>query len=73
MSKTADLKKLAKLYKEFFYEAEYILKKEGTVTLLARDYSMLKEAAEKHKFNINKVHVLNQGKEIFNIVGFKRD
>jgi 23S rRNA G2445 N2-methylase RlmL len=73
MSKTVDLKKLAKLYKEFFYEAEYILKKEGTVTLLTKEYSMLKEAAEKHKFNINKVHVLNQGKEIFNIVEFKRD
>jgi 23S rRNA G2445 N2-methylase RlmL len=73
VSKTSDMKKLGKLYKDLFYQAEYVLKKDGTVTVLTRDYSLLKEAGEKHKFNINKIHALNQGKETFNVIVFKRD
>ncbi len=73
VSKSSDLKKLTKLYNETFYQAEYILKKGGSITLFTRDYSLLKEAANKHKFNINKTYALSQGKDVFNVVEFKRD
>jgi 23S rRNA G2445 N2-methylase RlmL len=71
MSKHKDIKKLNKVYNELFYQADYILKKKGKVVLLVKDDTII-EAAEKHKFKIDKSSLLNQGKDIFKIISFVR-
>jgi putative N6-adenine-specific DNA methylase len=71
MSKHKDLKKLKKTYNELFYQANYVLKKKGSIVLLAKDFELLKEAAKKHKFKLKKFYPLNQGKEVFNVVIFE--
>jgi len=71
-SKNRDNKKTLKIYNEFFYQADYILKKKGQIVLLCKEIAPIKDAAIKHKFNIKKEYTLNQGKEIFNVLVFMR-
>jgi putative N6-adenine-specific DNA methylase len=72
MSKNKDSKKMEKLCNELFYQAEYILKKSGSIVLITNNTVMLEAAANKHKFKIIKDYTLNQGKEIFRVLTFKR-
>ncbi len=66
-------KNLEKTYKELFYQADYILKRKGSITVFIRDYELLENAAKKHNFKIQKKYSLNQGKESFNIITYVRD
>lgn len=70
--KNKDLKKLEKVYNEFFYQANFILKKTGQIIVLARDYVLLETSAKKHKFKISEKYLINQGQEQFNVVIFKK-
>ncbi len=70
-SKNRNEKELLKIYKEFFYQAEYILKPEGNIVVLAKDYTLLEEAAKKHKFKIDKKYMIYQGHEKFYIIKFR--
>lgn len=72
-SKNKEEKKIEKVYNEFFYQADYILKKKGMILLITRDYALLEKAAGNHKFKITSKYTLNQGKEIFNVLSFARD
>lgn len=71
-SKNKDLKKLKKTYNELFYQANYVLKKNGSLTLLVKTYSLLNECAQMHKFKITKKYLINQGKEEFTVLKFCR-
>lgn len=57
---TEDLKKI---YKEFFYQAEYVLKKTGKVCLIITPAvkELINEAAERYKFKLNKEHRIYTG------------
>lgn len=70
VSKHKDIMKLKKTYNELFYQAYFLLKKNGVIVLLTKDRDILIEIAEKHKFKIKKSYLLNQGKEIFNVLKF---
>ena len=72
VSKHKDLKKLGKIYHEFFYQSAYVLKKQGTISVLTRDFKLLEENAKKHKFKITKKYLINQGKDEFNFIIFKQ-
>jgi len=70
MSKHKDINKLKKIYNKLFDQASSILKKKGVIVILSKDKDVLIEIAEKHKFKIMKSYLLNQGKEIFNVLKF---
>jgi len=63
-------KAAAKIYNELFYQADYILKKEGIVTLLLKETSAAEAEAKKYGFNIKSKRKIMQGKEEFNIAVF---
>jgi len=52
ISKHTNLKDIEKLYNEFFYQAEFVLKKKGKMAVIAKSPEELKKAAEKHKFKV---------------------
>jgi putative N6-adenine-specific DNA methylase len=52
LTKRINEKDIEKLYKQLFYQADFILKKEGTVTLITKTESLMKKAAEKYKFKV---------------------
>lgn len=64
-----------KQYKEFFYQAEYILKDNGRILFLIKNdkaMRILKEKAEEYKFKITEEHKLWQGsQEITAVIIFK--
>ena len=70
LSRQASQKDREKLYHEFFYQAEFILKKSGTITLIARDTEPFKAPAEKYKFSIIHERVIYSGKEPLKVVVF---
>ncbi len=72
-SNRKDDKEMLKLYTEFFYQAEFVIKKKGKVVLLTKSNELIEKASKKYKFKINKKYKIYQGQEIFNIVVFKRD
>ena len=65
-------KEIIKVYNEFFYQAEYILKKKGAIIVLTKNPESIVEAAKKHKFKIAKKYTVNQGEELFVILKFSR-
>lgn len=56
-------KEIEKIYKELFYQAEYILKGKGRVILLTRKDELLKKYAEEYKFRPINEKIIMQGKE----------
>jgi 23S rRNA G2445 N2-methylase RlmL len=72
ISRQKDLKILSKLYNELFYQADYILKKTGKIFLLCKEFELLKEAAQKHRFILKEKYSIFQGEDIFNVLVFKR-
>jgi 23S rRNA G2445 N2-methylase RlmL len=70
--KNKEVTKLEKTYDEFFYQADFVLKKKSKLIILAKDYVILEKCAKKHKFKINKKYLLNQGKEQFNVLVFQK-
>ena len=71
-SRETSEKKLAVIFKEFFYTAEFILKKDGKIVLFAKKYTHFLREAQRYNFDLaEKVEVL-QGKETFNILIFQK-
>lgn len=63
-------KEMEKLYKEFFYQADFVLKKKGSITLISRRTEQIKKAASEYKFKLIKEREVWQGQEMFNILLF---
>ena len=60
---------MRKIYREFFYQAEFVLKKEGTISLLLlRGFEMLEQEAKTYKFSITNKHPVWLGKEEWKLV-----
>ena len=69
-SKMVDIKEIEKVYRDFFYNAEHILKKKGIITLLSRkeeESNLFKKFAEEFNFkllNTKELQLTNQKSEI---------
>jgi len=68
VSRQQDPKSIQKLYKEFYYQAEYVVK--DSITLIADDDCALKENLE--NFKIEEEHEIMQGAKLMNILRLKR-
>ena len=62
---------LDKIYNEFFYQSEYILKKNGSVALISRIPDFVKKYAEKHNFFVVREKEVFSGEQMLNIIIFK--
>lgn len=69
ISKNANLDKI---YNEFFYQAEYILKNNGTIALVSRISDFVKKHAEKHNFIIAKEKDVWSGEQLLKLMVFKK-
>ena len=63
---------LDKLYNEFFYQCEYILKRAGTVALISRMPDFVKKHAKNHNFAIAKEKDVWSGEQLLKIMLFKK-
>ncbi len=56
-----DIAQLNKEYNEFFYQAEYILKKEGRICLICNTPEVVERHAQAYKFKLGKKQEIMQG------------
>ena len=64
---------LDKIYHEFFYQAEYILKNEGRIAVISVIPDFLKKHAEKHNFVVDKEKDVWSGEQKLKILIFKKN
>ena len=62
---------LERIYNEFFYQSRYILKKDGSISVIARLPELLKRHAERHDFSVAKEKQIWSGQQKLMIVVFK--
>lgn len=72
ISKYSNVKELEKMYNEFFYQAEYILKDDGIVAVLANSSDGFLKACENNKFQMISENQVWQGKHKFSLMIFKK-
>ncbi|HIH26187.1 hypothetical protein J4476_02930 [Candidatus Woesearchaeota archaeon] len=65
-------KSLEKIYKEFFYNSEYILKKSGTITLLTPKKDLIEKYSNEYKLKKIKEVPITMGNSRFYIMIFKK-
>lgn len=66
-------RKLAeKLYKEFFYQAEFVLKKKGVIVIAANCPELAEKYSKEYKFRIDRRMKAMQGKKELNIFIIKK-
>lgn len=68
-SKNADLDRI---YNEFFYQAEYVLKEDGAIAIISRIPDFAKKYAKKHNFTISKEKGVWSGEQSLSIIVFKK-
>lgn len=66
-------KDLEKVYNEFFYQADYILKESARIVLISKSTGLLKKAAQSHKFKLLEETEVWQGQQLFYVAVFARD
>ncbi|MBI2541741.1 hypothetical protein HYV80_03470 [Candidatus Woesearchaeota archaeon] len=68
-SKNADL---GKIYNEFFYQAEFVLKKSGLMALIVKMPELVNKHAEKHNFIAVRERQVWSGEQPLKIIVFKK-
>ena len=63
LSKNTNPKEVEKVYDEFFYQVEFVLKKKGCVAILSKEKDLLSEKAEKYNFRLKESKEVMTGKE----------
>ncbi len=63
---------LDKVYKEFFYQSEYILKGNGAIAVISRMPDFVKKYAETHNFIVSKEKDVWSGEQLLKIIVFKK-
>ena len=63
---------LDKIYKEFFYQADYILKKDGRIAAISAMPDFLVKHAEKHNFVVDNLKDVWSGEQHLKIIVFKK-
>lgn len=71
-SKRIGEKFVEKLNNELFYQAQYIISKNGKIGLLARNTDLLKKSAEKYGFKTDEERTVLLGKETLKAILFSR-
>ncbi|MBI2557915.1 methyltransferase [Candidatus Woesearchaeota archaeon] len=61
-----------KIYNEFFYQSEYILKDNGLIAVISRMPDFVKKHAEKHNFSVSKEKDVWSGQQLLKIIVFKK-
>ncbi len=69
-SKIISEKEIEKIYKEFFYQADYVLSKGGRIGILSTKDKLLKKCTD--KFKLEKETEVMQGKQKLKVLVFKR-
>ena len=64
--------KLDKIYNEFFYQCEYILRDNGTIAIISRVPDFVKKHAEKHNFAVAKEKDVWSGEQLLKIIVLKK-
>ena len=63
-----NLHNIKKVYKEFFYQAEYILKDKGKIVVITEEVENVKEFLEQYKFKIKEKREVWQGQKALQIL-----
>ncbi len=63
LSKYSDKKDIEKKYDEFFYQAEYILRKNGKIVVISDKTEELKKKGEKYKFKVKEERSVFMGEQ----------
>jgi 23S rRNA G2445 N2-methylase RlmL len=71
-SKSKNIEDIKKLYKEFFYQASYILKKQGTITILTPKPELIIKIAKENNYKIIKKRKIIKGMGVYYILIFKK-
>jgi len=71
-SKNIDQKITEKIYDEFFYQADFILKKQGRIVLITKSLELLKKYADKYKFKLLDEREVYSGKQLLSVIVFGR-
>lgn len=71
-TKTTNPKDIEKIYDQFFYQSKFILKKQGKIVIISKNPGLLKKAAEKYKFKLEKEREVWSGKQILKVVVFSK-
>ena len=72
LTKHTNPKDIEKIHDQFFYQAEFIIKKDGKVVVITKTTDLIKKAAEKYKFKVEKEREVWEGKEAFKLVVFSK-
>ena len=72
VSKNMKTNLVKKLYNELFYQAKYVLKKNGRIALLSNNTKLMKEAALKSDFKAFEERSVWQGKQELKVCIFKK-
>lgn len=72
LSKRLNLSIIAKLYKELFYQLDYIMSDKGKITVICKAHDQLSKFAEQKKFAMESKRIISSGKEQYQIVQYSR-
>ncbi len=72
ISKRVPEKEILKCYRDLFYNAEYILKKDGKIVVAVRKTGQVVKIAEEYKFRVIEEREIWQGKDILKVAVLKR-
>lgn len=64
--------KIQKTYEEFFYQAEFVLKKDGKTIIITRNPLLIKKVAEQKKFKIQHERQVWSGKQEYEVLVFSK-
>jgi 23S rRNA G2445 N2-methylase RlmL len=67
-----DEKEIKKMYKEFFHQLNFIMKKNCKIAAILRNHSLIKEIAKEFHFTATHEREVMQGKSVLKIVVFER-
>ena len=72
MSKLLNRKDLEKVYKELFYQADFILKKDGKMAVLTNDPEAMKSQYEQYNFREDSSRAVAYGNNSFTILVLRK-
>jgi|TARA_Y100000031_G_scaffold155031_1_gene204487 putative N6-adenine-specific DNA methylase len=72
ISKRINEKTVNKIYQELIYQAKYVLKKNGTLTICTLKNQLIKTIAEKKDFEMKEEQIIYSGKQKYYVNVFKK-
>lgn len=72
ISKHAKEETTIKMFRELFYQADYVLKQKGKVVVIGKDLDLIKTEADKYNFKADEEYEIYQGKDVLKAAIFAR-